>query len=92
MPSEREPFFDPDAPGLRGMIGLVLTAFGVIFERVLNVVRGPVEAFRAMPARARSLTLIFLSLAILILVGMFLTNQAISAVRESRKPYNSIWY
>src|SRR5690606_32022449 len=73
-------------PGLRGMIGIVLTAFAVMFERVGGVVRRPIDAFRAMPPRVRSLTLIFTSLTILILAGMFLGNQAASYVREARRP------
>ena len=31
MGSERKSFFDPEAPGLRGMVGIVLTSFGLIF-------------------------------------------------------------
>lgn len=68
------------------MVGIVLATFGVIFERVYKAVRRPVDAFKAWPARVRSITLIMTSITLLLLVGTFLANQAVNYIRENRNP------
>lgn len=83
---DRRPYFDPEAPGIRGMIGVLLGVFRLIWERIRALVAEYVYAFNELPARVRGLVLVLLAFSLLVIVGSLVIGEVVSTINERNVP------
>ena len=86
MNSDR-PYFDPEAPGIRGSIGIAVTVVRLIAQRVGEYLSVYVRAFQELPGRVRGLIFILCALSMLIIIGSVITSEITAYVDENKGPF-----
>lgn len=66
--------FDPEAPGLRGAVGMFFAALAIAWKWFAGRVQQVIAYFQDMPARVRGVTLIMTAIFMLLLVTLTMVN------------------
>lgn len=79
MNVQRERYFDPEAPGMRGLLGILLGIFGLILHRVRHGLVRTQEYVADLHPRIRGILMIMTSLIVLLFV-LYIFAQALAGI------------
>jgi hypothetical protein len=84
--SERRLYFDPEAPGVRGLVGIMVGVFGLMGEWTAGYLQAIKGYYDDMHPRVRGLTMVLFSIALLMVVGVVFAYSVLGQFFAPDKP------